>query len=229
MIGYFLVGLRRSGNHLFINIIINNYKRVLFFNDINIGTNVLTNHLIRNGSEVIANTTLSSKLVNNLNDKPECIIFSFEDLSILDFDEMVNKINKRFNFTKIIKCIVIRDLLNCMASRLESNNDTLAPVNQDTNELWFSHFNSRLPKLNYNLFLIDNNYKEELKKILCLDKVEDINTVSLFFSGSSFNRYSTEKQSNIDYLTRYKKYFNEEYILNNNFKDIENYFSIKYT
>ena len=228
MIGYFLVGLRRSGNHLFINIIINNYKRVLFFNDINIGTNVLTNHLIKNGSEVIANDEIASKLVNNLNDKPECIIFSFEDLSILDFDEMVNKINKRFNFTKIIKCIVIRDLLNCMASRLESNNDTLAPVNQDTNELWFSHFNSRLPKLNYNLFLIDNNYKEELKKILCLDKVEDINTVSLFFSGSSFNRYSTEKQSNIDYLTRYKKYFNEEYILNNNFKDIENYFSIKY-
>lgn len=228
MIGYFLVGLRRSGNHLFINIIINNYKRVLFFNDINIGTNVLTNHLIKNGSEVIANDEIASKLVNNLNDKPECIIFSFEDLTLTDFDEMVNKINKRFNFTKIIKCIVIRDLLNCMASRLESNNDTLAPVNQDTNELWFSHFNSRLPKLNYNLFLIDNNYKEELKKILCLDKVEDINTVSLFFSGSSFNRYSTEKQSNIDYLTRYKKYFNEEYILNNNFKDIENYFSIKY-
>lgn len=228
MIGYFITGLRRSGNHLFIKLIINNYNKVLYFNDINNGTTVLTNHLIEKDSEVIGNTEIASKLVNSLNENPECIIFSFEDYSLIHFEEMTNKINKDFNFSKIIKCLIMRDLLNCLASRIESNNKKLAPVTKDIIKLWYSYYNSNYIKLNYNLFLQDNSYKEELKEMLNLNEIKDITTVSLFFSGSSFKRHSTEKQNNIDYLTRYKKYFNNTFLLKNNFNDIEEYFDIKY-
>lgn len=225
---YFLLGLRRSGNHLFINIIINNYTRVLFYNDINYNSKKLSQHLIPKNSEVIGNDTIASKLINNLSENPECIIFSFEDLSLKQFNEMVTKIKFRLKFTQIIKCIIIRDLLNCIASRLEANNNELAPVNNTITQLWYTYFYSQLPKINYNLFLIDNNYKDEIKEILQLNQITEMNTVPLFFSGSSFNRNCTQKEENISYLTRYKKYFNEDYISNNNLDDIENYFQIKY-
>lgn len=240
MIAYFINGLRRSGNHLFINIIINNYDRVLFFNDIFIDTQILIPHLIENDSEVIGNSKIASKLVNNLNQKPECIIFSFEDFSLENFEVMITKINKRFTFKKVFKCIVLRDLLNCLASRIAANNEIITPVNETIIDLWYTHFNSSFIKLNYNLFLQKEEYKKILSKLLDLNFIEDIDTVSLFFSGSSFKRNSTVKQDNINYLTRYKLLLSEDkyklllsedkykLFLSEDKLLIENYFNIKY-
>ena len=80
--------------------------------------------------------------------------------------------------------------------------------------IWFQHLNSNLIKFNYNLFLTNyKNYRKYLQEILELNKVENINSVLLFGSGSSFSPENSQVQLLDNYLSRYKKYLDHDMII----------------
>jgi hypothetical protein len=58
--------------------IIENYNKVLYYNNIN--SINLNENLIEKNSTSLGDINLASKLVNSIQDNPECIIFSFEDV-----------------------------------------------------------------------------------------------------------------------------------------------------
>jgi hypothetical protein len=224
MIGYFLLGLRRSGNHMFINLILENYNSILYYNDIKVNTRALERHLVKKNSTYIGNIHLASKLVNS-------ITFSFEDMWVEHFDNLKGKIIKLFNFEQVLEFVIMRDILNCMASRLEANNTELVSVDEHIIDLWYKHFYSNYFKLNYNLYLTEPTYKELVKEKMMLKYTFEVLTVPQFLCGSSFVRDSLEKQRTNDYLNRYQKYKDHPIIfklLEGNLSDVEREFRITY-
>lgn len=232
MIGYFILGIRRSGNHMFINFLLENYNKILYYN--NIDTNILNNHLIKTNSTIIGDINLSQKLVNNINENPECIIFSFEDISITAFQNYTIKIKKLFPLTEIKSIIILRDLLNCISSRLKRNNNIIAPVNERIINLWKEHFyTNNYIKIYYNLFISSESYRQSIGNILNLNYINEVNSIPQFFSGSSFETDVTIKQPIANYLTRYQEFLDNNLIKEllqqkNLIYDIEYIFNIHY-
>ena len=207
---YFLLGLKKSGVHLFTKVIISNYKSVLYYDNIELNTKHLIHHVVNNSNSLIDDILLSEKLVPCITRNPECVIVTFFDMSIKHFEFLCKQINKLFkNKINVFQIVIIRDLLNCMSSRLKSN----MLVNEKTINLWNEHLMSSYKKFNYNLYILDENYRNNLKSNVYLKNV------SLIYSPLFFNTSSPDTP--VDYLTRYLKYRDHALMnIDNNCKDL---------
>lgn len=235
---YFLSGLRRSGNHLFASWIVSNYKKVLFVNDINRGeildsklhTDHFYSHIVyreNNNFTDTININLLSKNddIHNI----DCLIVSFEDKKLDNFFDVISYFNIN-NKSNVYKIIIIRDILNTIASRAEAlkiekqnimkqkKNFNRLGVDKYFMNMWFEndrdidcfHFN-------YNKFLLNyNNYHLNFGKMigLKLPTKDVLDKTPQFFRGSSFNRNVNTRAKINDLLNRYKKYQNEDVIIN---------------
>jgi hypothetical protein len=212
---YYVLGLRRSGNHLFISWIISNYTKVLFFNDINF--NFFQNNLSdfwcykeKNQFNEKINQNLLS--VSDNWDNIDCLIISLEDKTCNKFTETINSLNFA-TAKKIYKIIVIRDLLNCITSRLikhikNDNARHIVPINDYIMKLWLSHYHDILCiHFNYNKFIISPEYRTLIQKELNLVNISEevLYSISNFFNGSSF-------ENDFNFLDRYKNYLDNYHI-----------------
>lgn len=170
---------------MFINLLVRNHPKVIFYNNVR-NTRYLQCNVVRPQDASMGDTSLSNKLVQSMQDEPDCAIFSFEDLSVGLFTTLVHQIKRSLMPSTVVVCgIVIRDVLNVMSSRLKANMST--PVNHGVVALWKEHFyDHTFPKLNYNRFLTDEDYRDSLKATWMLSDVEPVRTVPQFLSGSSF-------------------------------------------
>ena len=237
---YFINGLRRSGNHFFISWIISNYKRVLFINDVNSKPILDKKYHKKELSDKIVfreknqfvdsinNNLISNK--ENINDLKEidCLIFSMEDKKLDTFYKTIkyfDKIIHKRPVSTYFKVIVIRDLLNLMASRLEaiknlSDKNKIIDqfkIDQYFIDIWMNMIIDKKSVLfNYNKFILDyGDYREEIGKKLKLPVLSDdiLLKVPQFFFGSSFNPNSQSRSKIHDLLNRYKKHQSNKFIL----------------
>ena len=138
MIGYFVLGMERSGINLFIDII-SNKNDIIIYDNITIDTKLLLHNRVKYSE----NATIT--------------LFVFRDTSIPRFNYLKNKIKPLYKFEKCYEIVVIRDLLNLLSSRLSSK----LLVNQKVISLAYEHYNSSYSKFNYNLFHLDENYRNK--------------------------------------------------------------------
>lgn len=238
---YIVSGLQRSGNHIFIKIIIESLNnKVFFINDIHKNTNIHKDNLfhsfIFNGHYLSKNINnlININEVNDTNIKKDLLI-STEEYFIKDIQKLYN----HFHNKNIKKIFIMRDLLNLTASRLQfmkNNNNTGFPMFTDKLFIqnWLDYFyyiqnNKYIFCLNYNKFiLIKKKYiTKQLKNIGINYNDNIIFNHTLFGKGSSFNN---DKQN---YLMRYKKYIHNkqiQYIIHNQKikKILQKYFYINH-
>ena len=124
---YFVNGLRRSGNHLFISWVISNYKKVLYINDVN-SKPILDSSLHEKEIKDKIIYRESNQFHDNINknllskkdnwNEIDCFIFSMEDKKLDVFYKTIKhfKVKTKNHYTVLI----IRDLLNTIGSRLEA-------------------------------------------------------------------------------------------------------------
>lgn len=222
---YFINGLRRSGNHFFISWIISNHKRVLFINDVN-KTPILTEKFHKkefndkciyresNSFHDEINKNLLSK--NDNIDNIDCLIFTMEDKKLNVFYETIS----HFKIPKTSKSYIIlimRDILNNIASRLETShivsNQFQFAVDEYFIDTWYSFLHdTQSHKLNYNMFILDkDNYRKNKGLELELPELNNhvLSKVPQFGLGSSFSPKSKETDQLINLLNRYRKFQTE--------------------
>ena len=215
---FIISGLQRSGNHLFIKLLIESLnKKVVFINDVNkkkVKKKLLQENLF---NEFIFNGHYLSKNINNLIDikdlqkkEIDYLVISTEEYFIDEIEMLYKQFNKIKKETKIKKIFIMRDLLNLTASRLEfmkfRNNSYPMYTDQIFINNWLDYFNytkkENIITLNYNQFLIkkDLYITNQFKKLDILYKKDIENKHTLFGKGSSFSK------TNKNYLERYKLY-----------------------
>jgi hypothetical protein len=236
---YFINGLRRSGNHFFISWIVSNYKRVLFINDVHSKLILDEKHHKKELTDKIVFReknkfvdSINNNLISNKEDitdlkEIDCLIFSIEDKKLDTFYKTIkyfDKIIHKGTVSKSFKAIVIRDLLNLIASRMEAiknmsnKNKYENPLKVDKYiiDIWISMHNDKKSVLfNYNKFILDyGDYREEIGKKLKLPVLSDdiLLKVPQFFFGSSFNPNSQSRSKIHDLLNRYKKHQTNTFI-----------------
>ena len=221
---YFVNGLRRSGNHLFISWIISNYKKVLYINDVNSkpicnpsfhNKEISDKVIYRESNQFHSNINKNLLSKNDAWTDIDCFIFSMEDKKT----DVFYKTIKYFK-TESKNCytvLIIRDILNTIASRLEAaktQKKDLFLVDSYVTDLWNEIYcDKRSIKFNYNKFILNpDNYRVELGFRLNLTKLSNnvLNRVPQFGLGSSFAPNSLNRSKIIDLLNRYKKYQNNE-------------------
>lgn len=215
-------GLQRSGNHLFIKLLIESLdKKVVFINDFkkkNKPNINLFNGLIFDGHYLSKNINNLIELKDLEKKKIDYLVISTEEYFIDEIEKLYNYFGK--TKTKIKKVFIMRDLLNLTASRLEfmKNFERGYPMYTDQMFInnWLDYFNytkrEDIITLNYNEFMIKKD-SYIIKKFEKLDIVykhkhkQDIKiTHTLFGKGSSFSKKNT------NYLERYKLFKNHKTI-----------------
>jgi len=111
--------------------------------------------------------------------------------------------------------IILRDILNGIASRHKAYGLGLAPNNKYLTDIdviidmWKKHFEIILKKQNgiiYNKWVIDKKYRDEVSiKLNIPNKIDDISFVPYIGYGSSFILFNKEPD-NYSYLTRYMQH-----------------------
>ena len=170
-------GLRRSGNHLAISYLISalSEKSVYFFNDIypkgfdGTLTQYSLDHAERAFNPVISRNIISLKEFND-SDEVRDLIISIEDKRVEYLDEMYDAL-KPF-CKRIKKVLIMRDLLNVMASRLkhiERAEQQQMMADEVTIKFWEEYHRkskqSDVITVNYNMFVRDMKYYEPVGKI----------------------------------------------------------------
>jgi len=121
------------------------------------------------------------------------------------------KIEKEINtnFDKVIKIVVIRDLLNWAASY---HNFKIAGIKNNWNEIvkeFFGETNflgENVVKINYDTFIADNSYRQKIIEKFPKYKQSDMDYVCTQGNGSSFDGMNfQERGRDMDVLNRYKK------------------------
>lgn len=243
---FIVSGLQRSGNHMFIKLIIESLpERVLFINDINVrhinylfdinshnGFIYDGHYLSKNISNLVQNKDLNKK-------KFKFLLISTEEFTIDKLELFYDYLNKNHKyFKKLFKIFIQRDILNLAASRIQFQNKHKGigfPMYVDDAfcKTWYNYFhyskNKNIITLNYNLFITQKQsyITEQLSLINITYNKNIILEQTLFGDGSSFHNKNNE------YLRRYilfKHNFNIKKILyNSNVIDIlHNHFAGKY-
>lgn len=237
---YFVLGLRRSGNHVLVSWIISNFKKVLFVNDVNrtpildekSHTKEFWDHLIAREHNKFPNSLngnlLSRKEVLDKSVKPDCLIFSMEDKRVENFLHVVShfKISTKASHKKII---VLRDPLNCFASRLQAS--AVLPkghheiknfkVDEYTVKLWKEYdADSECIHFNYNTFLLGDYHQYKNLGLQGPPSKNVLEGVPDFGRGSSFDQgHKKTKVGTNKYFTRYKTFVRQSPILRSLLKD----------
>lgn len=211
-----LLGLRRSGNHMFAGMIIKNFRRVLYFNDV--GENDASCAVVLPTATQFE-PDIQNRLVLRIEDDPECVLMSFEDMDVKSYDAALDRwkvlyphlFRRSSGFTE---CIVLRNILNCLASRLrsrvrhEENGDScmlrFVEINDGILDAWSSHRNAsrqRFHMLSYDE-VCSGKDTTDVAASLGLSDFSRLGTIPGFFGGSSFS--GDDKDT--DELTRWERY-----------------------
>lgn len=188
---FFVLGLRRSGNHAVVASIIANFKTVLFYNNVN--------HQRTYRPE--RDNACGIPVADKFSETPEAIIYSFEDATVARFQTLTNAICAKFPGVPCRRIVVCRDLLNMLASRGAKHYETTDTVVM----LWKQHVRAPYTIIKYNQFIANPIYNASLAQKLNLPALKVQPTVPQYGSGSSFAQSSREPQSTNDYLTRYQQ------------------------
>jgi len=215
---YYVLGLRRSGNHLLISWIISNFKNVLFFNDLDKKplidkkyheNELRTKYIYREKQKFYEDFNNNLLCINDEWNNVECLILSFEDKSIENFIQVYDffKIKAEYKY----KVIVLRDLLNCLSSRLEGQETSVRRLEADeiTLKYWLEYYNNTCCViLNYNQFIFSKKYRNTIKDKVGLTIVPKkiLQSVPQFFCGSSFEKGKIERDDK-DFLSCYTRYY----------------------
>ncbi len=249
---YLIDGLSRSGNHLFIEWIISSFNKgeVYFLN--NIYPKSHFNLYDRNKIDIVKLITGSAATSDgfdeskNMNEKNiEKLVTQKEMLSLLkgetksikvlimsienNFVDILDFFQKRFkNAKKIFKVIILRDILNLLASRFEAERKIVVELmDKDPDFKWHKYetdsitygfwinnylkgFHRDYITYNYNKFILDKEYQKELAKKLDIDYNKTELVQSKFLTGSSFK--DDENPDLFKYFMRWKQYENNEII-----------------
>lgn len=204
---YIVNGLRRSGNHLFLGYLISGLPGKCYFLN-NMKTWMLNKDTFKykESESYLFNKDINEHIMDLKRlevDNDVNIIISLEDKKYKDMLKFEEKLNSKNN--KIIKIIVIRDILNTFASRIAKANHN-KPVDNMTVDYWMNLYehSSETITFNYNKFICDkNDYQHKLNKELGLKK--PIMAVSHASQGSSFNVGSNKEKNLEQYFTRFIK------------------------
>lgn len=236
---FFILGMRRSGNHMFIHFLLSNFHRIFFMNNVRLSTTDWTRYIVGSNSLMVGNKELASRLVGNIHDDPDCLIFTMEDISVDEFDCTIKHIYNIFPIatvqTSTHSIIIMRDLLNCISSRLAAHQgELITPVNDHMINLWKEQFYCEIhDKILYNKFVSSSDYRKEITLRLGLTNSSSVTSVPLFFGGSSFDRNSNIPQEISSYSKRYISFCEHPVLLSllqdASFMDrVQNVFEIRY-
>ncbi len=249
---YLIDGLSRSGNHLFIEWVISSYNKgeVYFLN--NIYPKSHFNLYDKNKIDIVKLITTSAATSDgfdeskNMNEKNiEKLVTQKEMLSLLkgetksikvlimsienNFVDILDFFQKRFrNAKKVFKVIILRDILNLLASRFEAERKIIVELmDKDPDFKWHKYetdsitygfwvnnylkgFHRDYIVYNYNKFVLDKNYQKELAKQLNIDYNKTEIVQSKFLTGSSFR--DDDNPDLYKYFMRWKLHENNEII-----------------
>lgn len=250
---YLINGLSRSGNHLFIEWLISPFQKneVYFLN--NIYPKSHFNLYDKNKIDIVKlmNTSVATsdgfdESKNMGNEKNiEKLVTQKEMLELLkgntksikvlimsienNFADILDFFQQRFkNAKKIYKVIILRDILNLLASRFGAEQKIIKEIMEERPDFkwhkyetdsitfgyWTNNYIKSLSKdyiiFNYNKFLLDKDYQKVLAHQLNIpyDKTEIVQ--SKFLKGSSFK--DEENPDLYKYFMRWKLYENNEII-----------------
>lgn len=202
---YYIYGLRRGGNHVFIN--------------------WLFNHFDPNDAIFLNNQWKKSFSIrkDEIHGHIQNIIVGFEDKRLI-FGK--DKLFKKFNKGKKVKSVLIlRDLYNLFASRIKGDIKNLSHRNEESREIlrdrWKKYAREYLGEtghlqnrtvVNYNLFVTFPEYRMQIERKLRIKETKDsLNRVPLIGGGSSFDGRSYHgRGSEMKVLERWKYYENDE-------------------
>ncbi len=249
---YLIDGLSRSGNHLFIEWLISSFNKneVYFLNNIypkshfNLyDKNKIDIVKLMNSSAATSDGFDESK---NMNEKNiEKLVTQKEMLELLkgntksikvlimsienNFADILDFFQERFkNAKKVYKIIILRDILNLMASRFEAERKVVVELmEKDKDFKWHKYesdsitfafwannflksFNREYIVYNYNKFILDKDYQKELANKLNIDFNKTEIVQSKFLTGSSFR--DDENPDLFKYFMRWKQYENNDII-----------------
>ncbi len=234
----------RSGHHAIIDWLFNQYSDTkLFFNYNSVDNfdpkfSERIQYYLNNKKyyKVISNSWIKSGLVEEKlkefemetlenidvieNQDKNLLILNYENFDMSEMDNLYHKIKDLFPQANIHKVIVLRDLLNLLASKIkagvEINEQDVIDKNPNFNEivnLWlnyckYAESNNDLVKIVYNKWYQDDNYRLEILTQLKSDYKEiGIPNLATFGGGSSFDGYSINRKVNdMKFLERYLEY-----------------------
>lgn len=187
-----ILGLRRSGNHIITNWLIQHLS-------------LKYNIIYKNNMQYIDNkpvTTEDDRYINNNRLDTMCVM-TFEDYSIDEYNRM--KLPEGPNI------LIIRDAYNLFASRIKNS---LVGMDRIIVGKWKTHIKySQNPTkshicINYNFWCTDEDYKKSIIRQLGLEYIKDFkNIVPKFGGGSSFDGLNyKDNPSLMNVLERYKVY-----------------------
>ncbi len=250
---YLINGLSRSGNHLFISWLISSFSpgETYFLNNISnirriedpseLDIKLLTitciassNHESDQGQyldkDIRKNLVSYQEMLKLLNGKKEKInklVLSIEN----NYYDMLELYQERFKRArKVYKIIILRDILNVLASRFTAERELVKEIKKNKPEFawhkyetdiftvgyWTNNFYIPYPKklefiiFNYNKFVIDEKNRKDLALKLNIDYQKTIIKQTGFLEGSSF-----KNKNNPDifkYFFRWLKYKDEKLI-----------------
>lgn len=201
MRGYFVLGMRRSGNHCIVQSLLENFVKVTFYNNIS--------HCIPKRAYRVEHDKMETSIIKRLvgpQRNPEAYVFSMEDLTFAEYHKLADNMIKQFNITEPRYVVISRDLLNMLASRAFSER----PVDKETWDTWHEHVSvsaqegDKYVSVYYNKYLSCENYREDVAQKLGLRQFHVPQTVPQYGKGSSFKVGSRDPQLQENYLTRYK-------------------------
>lgn len=251
---YIINGLARSGNHLFITWLLSSFdmKTTCYLNNVKLNKfnffsdNIDIKKLIKK-CLITSDNNLGEKIDDNIkknllstkkcikfikkNQNIENLILSVENQNLETIYDIQNKF---FNVNKIYKIIILRDLLNLFASRIESekkftnlDNNIYYRTDNITIDYWLNNIKAinddNFIVYNYNKFLCVPDFKDNLAKQLNINN----NNLKITFNKFGLTKGSSFKQDSLnitDYFLRWKKYLDNDLIKlildNNNLLDI---------
>jgi len=168
-----IFSMKRSGQHAIINWLCEQGKPALHFNACNHNSLVPKNFIVEYGDEKIIHHKRDFK--PTLSDY-KLVIYNFEDMPIFD--------------AKMKRMVIIRDPWNWKASRKKTK-----LANRD--DLWKQHALSPIPKILFNKWVSDEEYRKTLCKNLSIP-FTDIAFQEVFWHGKSHF-------DNMNVLERYKE------------------------
>lgn len=229
-------GMRRSGNHIIIEWIINSLdKKYLFLNDLSTREVLVRSSFFNFYSKgdyinyFIDELQLQSlSLIRNT--KKELFIYSLEDYRFENIDLFKSE-NNFGSSQKFFDILIIRDPFNLFVSRIKSKMLSVKSAKVDMVGLWKDHAKEylkriKIPKsklvINYNKFISDYNYRSDIANLLGCKSNEDVlKKVPKPGKGSSFNNFDFDgKGTEIKVLERWKEYLHDEFYMSI-FKDKE--------
>lgn len=190
------IAMKRSGHHAIMNWVCKNSQNVKFINNVS-----------------------SSSQKEFLNTLDVNTFFAGADLFVYNIEDFTK--SKEHYYPTIVEgnfenVLVIRDLYNCMASRLIGSNIP----KKGMLELWKEHANlflneSNLLKIKFNSWFVSKPYRDKIAHNLNLsDADKGLQEVSEEGRGSSFDglKYNNKAQK-MDVLNRYNSFLNNKVFL----------------